>query len=52
MKAIIDVKDGLYLIKIYGKEGGLYDAYVVDEVELKTCYQDSDLRDTLEVCAS
>ncbi len=40
IKALIEGKDGLYIIRIYGKEGRLYDVYVVDEVELTTCDQD------------
>jgi hypothetical protein len=52
MKALIEVKEGLYIIRIYGKEGVLYDAYVVGEVEMKTCNQDGDLRDTLAVGTS
>ncbi len=48
MKAMIEAKEGLYLISIYGKEGGLYDVYVVDEVELRAQKQDGGLRSILE----
>ncbi|GAB4421120.1 MAG: hypothetical protein OHK0032_16880 [Thermodesulfovibrionales bacterium] len=50
MKAIIEAREGLYLINIYEKEGRLYDAYVVDEIELMTCNQDRDLRDAPAEC--
>ena len=36
MKAIIEQKDdGLYLVRIYGSDGFLCDAYVVEEVKFK-----------------
>lgn len=35
MKAIIEESDGLYIIRINGNEGSLYDVYVVEEIELK-----------------
>ena len=34
MKAVIESKDGLYLIRIYRSDGLLCDAYVVEMIEL------------------
>jgi hypothetical protein len=46
MKAVIESTEGLYLIRIYGS-GGLCDAYVIDQIELKG-EDDEDLRLAME----
>ena len=35
MKAVIEPKDSLYLIRIFGSDGLLCDAYVVDQLEFR-----------------
>lgn len=35
MKAIVVMRDGLYIVRIIGNEGELYGIYVVDEVALR-----------------
>lgn len=34
MKAVIEASDDLYIVRIEGEGGSLYDAYVVNEIEL------------------
>jgi hypothetical protein len=34
MKAIIDVSDDAYVIRIYGKEGDLCDIHIVKEIKM------------------
>lgn len=34
MKATIDASDDLYIVRIEGEGGSLYDAYVVSEIEI------------------
>lgn len=36
MKAVIEPREGLYLIRIYGSDGLPCDAYVIDQLEFKT----------------
>jgi len=42
MKATIEENNGMYLIRISGEEGTLCDIHVVEELELRGQYQDSD----------
>lgn len=48
MKAVIEEKDGLFIIRINRDEGSLCDVFVVDEVELKRENQSDALRFALE----
>ena len=36
MKAVVEPKNSLYLIRIYGSDGLLCDAYAVEQLEVKT----------------
>ncbi len=38
MKAIIDVSDDAYVIRIYGKEGDLSDIHIVEEIKMSSEY--------------
>lgn len=50
MKATIEAVEGLYLIRIYEREGRLYDVYVVDELELEIGDYERNPRVTLSEC--
>ncbi len=43
MKAVIEENDGLYIIRINGNEGALYDVHVVEGIEFKRENQDQSL---------
>jgi hypothetical protein len=36
MKAVIENKNGIYLIRIYGSDGIPCDAYAIDEIKVST----------------
>ncbi len=36
MKAVIENKDDLYLVRIYGSDGVPCDSYVIDKLEFRT----------------
>lgn len=44
MKAIIEESNGLYIIRLYDRNGLLCDIYAVDEIELKTHERDGNLK--------